>query len=106
MAKDKKIGGVIFPLATPLNGQNDLDLEKAQDLIEWHIDNGVDGFYVEGSTGEGILQSVDEGCRSLGYVADVVDNRGLPIAQADRRIEVTGCSIMTAYLASILARKV
>ena len=32
---------------------------------------------------EGILQSVDEGCRYLGYVADVVDNRGLPIAQAD-----------------------
>ena len=60
MAKDKKIGGVIFPLATPLNGQNDLDLEKAQDLIEWHIDNGVDGFYVGGSTGESILQSVDE----------------------------------------------
>ena len=83
MAKDKKIGGVIFPLATPLNGQNDLDLEKAQDLIEWHIENGVDEFYVEGSTGEGILQSVDEGCRYLGYVADVVDNRGLPIAQAD-----------------------
>ena len=83
MAKDKKIGGVIVPLATPLNGQNNLDLEKAQDLIEWHIDNGVDGFYVGGSTGEGFLQSVDEGCRYLRYVVDVVDNRGFLIAQAD-----------------------
>ena len=83
MGKDKKIGGVIVPFATPLNRQYDLDVEKAQDLIEWHIDNGVDGFYVGGSTGEGILQSVDEGCRYLGYVADVVDNRGLLIAQAD-----------------------
>ena len=33
MGKDKKIGGVIVPFATPLNRQYDLDVEKAQDLI-------------------------------------------------------------------------
>ena len=81
MADVKNISGIVVPLVTPFDERGDLDVEKARDLIEWLIDQGVDGFYVGGSTGEGIFQSVDERCQYLEFVADVVGGRGLLIAQ-------------------------
>ncbi|HCC45997.1 MAG TPA: hypothetical protein DEQ32_16465, partial [Gammaproteobacteria bacterium] len=76
-----KIGGIVVPLVTPFDNHGDLDVEKARCLIEWHIEQGVDGFYVGGSTGEGFFQSVDERCKYLEFVADVLKRRGMLIAQ-------------------------
>ena len=76
-----KIGGIVVPLVTPFDNHGDLDVEKARCLIEWHIEQGVDGFYVGGSTGEGFFQSVDERCQYLEFVADVLKRRGMLIAQ-------------------------
>ena len=81
MTKAKKIGGIIVPLVTPFDKHGDLAAEKAYALIEKHLDVGVHGFYVGGTTGEGFFQSVEERCEFLRVVAEAVNNQGLLIAQ-------------------------
>ncbi len=62
MAASKKLDGIIVPLITPFEENGDLSPEKAGALIERHIEVGVQGFYVGGSSGEGLLQSIAERC--------------------------------------------
>ena len=81
MTETPKIGGIIVPLVTPFDENGDLAVERSRSLIEKHLDVGVHGFYVGGSSGEGLFQSVDERCDYLQFVADVVSSRGLMIAQ-------------------------
>ncbi|MGI9353936.1 MAG: dihydrodipicolinate synthase family protein [Rhizobiaceae bacterium] len=81
MTETPKIGGIIVPLVTPFDENGDLAVDKARSLIEKHQDVGVHGFYVGGSSGEGFLQSVEERCDFLRFVAEVVSGRGLLIAQ-------------------------
>jgi N-acetylneuraminate lyase len=81
MTETPKIGGIIVPLVTPFDANGDLAVEKARCLIEKHLEIGVHGFYVGGSSGEGFFQSVDERREYLRFVAEVVGDRGLLIAQ-------------------------
>lgn len=81
MSEAPRIGGIIVPLVTPFDENGDLDVERSRSLIEKHLDVGVHGFYIGGSSGEGFLQSVDERCDFLRFVAEVVSGRGLLIAQ-------------------------
>lgn len=71
----------MVPLVTPFDANGDLACEKATALIERHIDVGVHGFYVGGSSGEGFLQSVAERGEYMQFVAEVVGERALLIAQ-------------------------
>ncbi|MDE0790343.1 MAG: dihydrodipicolinate synthase family protein [Woeseiaceae bacterium] len=81
MIQAKKLGGIIVPLVTPFDEHGDLAAEKAHVLIEKYLDIGVHGFYVGGTSGEGFFQSTDERCEFLRVVAEVVNGRGLLIAQ-------------------------
>lgn len=81
MTEPLKLGGIIVPLVTPFDENGDLAAEKARVLIEKHLDIGVHGFYIGGSSGEGFFQSVDERCEFLCFVAEVVNGKGLLIAQ-------------------------
>ncbi len=47
-------------LVTPYLPDNTIDQEALGKLVEWHIDQGTHGLVVGGSTGEGILLSIDE----------------------------------------------
>lgn len=69
---------------TPFDDNGDLAVVRSRSLIEKHLDVGVHGFYVGGSSGEGFFKSVDERCDFLRFVAEVVSGRGLLIAQAKR----------------------
>ena len=75
------IEGIIVPLITSFDDQGALAPVRAEALIERHIEVGVNGFYVGGSTGEGLLQSVEERRDYLRYVADLVRGRCTLIAQ-------------------------
>ena len=81
MTQSKHVGGVVVPLVTPFDHNGDLAAENARGLIEQLLDLGVHGFYVGGSTGEGFFQSADERCEYMQFVSEVVDGRGLLIAQ-------------------------
>jgi N-acetylneuraminate lyase len=81
MMQVKTLGGIIVPLVTPFDDDGDLDVERARSLIEKHLEVGVHGFYIGGSSGEGFFQSVEERSKYLKFVADVVGDQGLLIAQ-------------------------
>ncbi len=45
--------GVMPALVTPLNPDETINTDSLKRLIRWHMDSGMDGFYVCGATGEG-----------------------------------------------------
>lgn len=71
----------MVPLVTPFDKEGDLAPDMALSLIERHLEVGVQGFYVGGSSGEGFLQSVAERCEYMRFVADVTKKRVTLIAQ-------------------------
>lgn len=75
------LSGIIVPLVTPFDEKGLLMPELATPLIERHLQVGVQGFYVGGSTGEGFLQSTEERISFLRHVAEITDQRGKLIAQ-------------------------
>ncbi len=81
MESTKSLEGIMVPLITPFDDDGTLAPEKALPLIERHLEVGVQGFYVGGSTGEGFLQSVVERREFLGYVAEATKQRITLIAQ-------------------------
>jgi 4-hydroxy-tetrahydrodipicolinate synthase len=49
----QKIRGVVPPMVTPLKGQNVLDVEGLERLVEHILAGGVSGLFLLGTTGEG-----------------------------------------------------
>lgn len=81
MQSKKELEGIMVPLVTPFDENGDLAPEMVLPLIERHIEVGVRGFYVGGSSGEGFLQSVAERCQFMRFVADAAQERVILIAQ-------------------------
>lgn len=55
-----KFKGVFPALLTPFDREGKVNDKAVADLIELNVAKGVDGFYVGGSTGEGLLLTVEE----------------------------------------------
>ena len=47
-----KLQGIIPPMVTPLKGDNELDFQGAEQVIEHMINGGVHGIFILGTTGE------------------------------------------------------
>lgn len=72
--------GVISALVTPFKADGSVNLDALQALAELQISQGVHGFYVSGTTGEAVLQSVEERKLVLSTFARAVDGRSRLIA--------------------------
>jgi 4-hydroxy-tetrahydrodipicolinate synthase len=84
MANIKQFHGLICPLLTPFDSQGQIDILTTRRLVDFLIDHGVNCFLPGGTTGEGMLLSLEE--RKL--LAQVV------VEQTAGRIDVmvhTGC---------------
>lgn len=55
-----KFKGLFSALLTPFNEDSSINFNALEKLVEFNIQNGIDGFYVGGSTGEGLLLSTEE----------------------------------------------
>ena len=78
-------GGVIPALLTPFTkGGKHVDYEKGAGLAGFLADKGVHGLFVAGTTGEGMLMTLDERKRLLETVVKAVGKRVDVIAH-------TGC---------------
>jgi len=64
----EKISGVFAALLTPFNEKGNVDEGRLKKLVKFLISKGVDGLYICGGTGEGLLMSVEE----RKFVAEVV----------------------------------
>lgn len=62
--------GVMPALLTPFDAQQKIDQASLRRLVRFNIEQGVDGVYVGGSTGEAFIQSLAEREEVLEIVAD------------------------------------
>jgi len=56
----EKISGVFPALLTPFNEKGNVDKKRLKKLVKFLISKRIDGLYICGGTGEGLLMSVDE----------------------------------------------
>tara|TARA_R110000772_G_scaffold209960_7_gene320520 strand:- start:229 stop:1107 length:879 start_codon:yes stop_codon:yes gene_type:complete len=69
------INGSIVALVTPMTESGEIDLPAMNKLLEWHIQEGTDGVVAVGTTGESATLSIEENCRVVDYVIEVVNGR-------------------------------
>ena len=77
--------GSLVALITPLDERLEIDYKRLEALVEWHIEEGVDGIVIGGTTGEGIVLSDLEKEKILSTVVKTAKKR-IPILMG------TGCS--------------
>ncbi|WP_435947022.1 N-acetylneuraminate lyase [Dryocola sp. BD586] len=66
----QNLRGVMPALLTPFNQHEQVDTDSLRRLVRFNIEQGVDGLYVGGSTGEAFLQSAKEREQVLEVVAE------------------------------------
>ena len=59
-SKDHVFKGVWPALVTPFDEAGNVSSQRMQQLVRYHLDKSADGFYVCGSTGQGVALSVQE----------------------------------------------
>jgi N-acetylneuraminate lyase len=72
--------GIFTALLTPMHEDGGLDLESLEQLVEHQIGQGIQGFYVGGSTGEGFILTSDERMQILETVVSAAKRRVTVIA--------------------------
>lgn len=72
--------GVMPALLTPFDAQQKIDQASLRRLVRFNIEQGVDGVYVGGSTGEAFIQSLAEREEVLEIVADEAKGKIMLIA--------------------------
>jgi len=77
----RTIEGVFSALVTPLDDER-LNERVLRKLVEFHLGNGLAGFFLCGSTGQGILLSVAERRRVAEVVVEQNRGRGIVIVHA------------------------
>lgn len=72
--------GVMAALLTPFDGQQKLDQDSLRRLVRFNLNQGIDGLYVGGSTGEAFVQTSAERQQVLEIVAEEAQGKMTLIA--------------------------
>ena len=67
--------GVWPALVTPFTPDDEINTPVLRDLIQYLLGKGVDGFYVGGTTGEGVFMSAEERKQIIDAVLGEIDGR-------------------------------
>jgi dihydrodipicolinate synthase/N-acetylneuraminate lyase len=69
------IRGVLLPIITPFDEKVRIDEQMMRQLVDFHIDAGVQGLFVLGSTGQGPAMTVDERKQAAAVALDQAKSR-------------------------------
>ncbi len=72
--------GAYSAIFTPFDNENEVNFDMLTKIIDFQIENGIQGFFTTGSTGEGLLLSYEERLAVIRHVADVSSDRATVIA--------------------------
>jgi len=86
--KGKFFTGILPALATPLNEDGTIREQVTRDLLEFLQQQGADGFYVCGATGEGVVMNPNARMRMCEVCADQLRGR-VPFIQHIAAIDAT-----------------
>ena len=73
-------GRVLTAMVTPFTREGELDLDAAQKVASYLVDQGSDGLVISGTTGESPTTTVDEDGRLLTAVIEAVGDRATVVA--------------------------
>lgn len=77
---NSKFKGLFSALLTPFDKNGKIMFSSIKELVDFNIENGIDGFYVGGSTGEGLLLTNEERKQVFKCVKEAAQNRVTLIA--------------------------
>ncbi|MCR8635927.1 N-acetylneuraminate lyase [Paenibacillus radicis (ex Xue et al. 2023)] len=80
MDNRKTFGGIFTALLTPMHENGDIDYISLARLVDHQIEQGIHGFYVGGSTGEGFILTNEERQQVLEAVVKAAAGRVIIIA--------------------------
>lgn len=97
-----KFKGLFAALLTPFNSDWSINEASVKKLIDFNIANGTDGFYVGGSTGEGMVLTNEERKELFKIAADANAGRKTMIAHVgtistDAAIDMAKCAEALGY---------
>ena len=69
------LSGVITPMITIFDQENNIDYQANQELVDYLISSGVDGILIFGSIGEFFSLSLLQKKKYLKYIIEAVDDR-------------------------------
>jgi len=92
--------GIIPALISPIDENGDIKEDTARKLIDWQLNAGVDGFYVCGATGEGIVMKPSARKRLVEIAVETTKGRGVVISH------VGAADLATAANLAVHAAKV
>jgi 4-hydroxy-tetrahydrodipicolinate synthase len=69
------IRGVLLPIITPFDDRVRVDEEMLRRLVDFHINAGVQGLFVLGSTGQGPAMTIEERKQAAAIVLDQAQKR-------------------------------
>lgn len=67
--------GIVVPLITPITKDERVDEDSLRKIVNYTLDGGVHGLFVNSTTGEGVCLTDDEKLRNLKIVMDQVNGR-------------------------------
>lgn len=67
--------GILPALVSPVTDDGKVLVRETEQLVKWQLSQGVDGFYICGSTGEGLLLNPNTRKELLEVVLDAVDGK-------------------------------
>jgi len=88
-----KLEGILPALYTCYDAHGEVTDRGLAELLAFYIDRGCRGFFVGGSTGEGLLQGVEERCRFLEAVVKTVSGQVPVIAHVGALATRDACEL-------------
>ncbi|HGE71900.1 TPA: dihydrodipicolinate synthase family protein [Candidatus Poribacteria bacterium] len=106
--------GIVCPILTPFNTNGEVDIEALKVLVDFLIDHGIETIMTGGTTGEGMLLSLDERkiiaetvvkkaknrCHVVIHTGFITTAGALELTRHAKAIGAEGASIITPYFYS------
>jgi N-acetylneuraminate lyase len=88
-----KLSGILPALLTPFDEDDKVNAAVIRDVVEFHLTAGVSGFYLTGSTGEGLLLSEAERGLVVETVVDQVKGRVPVVVHVGALTTASACTL-------------
>lgn len=98
---------IITPVVTPLNGSGEIDYDATKRVIDFLVENGVDGILVFGTMGEFIGFGMEEKIEYLRFYSDYVNGKvklfaGTGSSNSKETIQMSKIATECGYQASVI----
>jgi N-acetylneuraminate lyase len=88
-----ELTGILSALLTPFDRDGNVNYKVLSELVEWQLSKGLAGFYILGSSGEGLLMSEEERCGVASAVVRQVKGRVPVVAHVGSLTTRAACAL-------------